>query len=257
MTSNPLYFAKVDVQAAFDTIPQSAVLALISSLPSESEYRISKHAEIKPGDNHRLNPSSKPIRRYKSLASSLADFQSFQENLESGLAAGKKNTVFVENVVPQFRHRSDILKLLEEHLMRNMVKIGNKFYRQKEGIAQGSVISSLLCNFFYADLESTQLSFLDPKDSLLMRLVDDFFLITINRTHAKRFLEIMHKGVPEYGVRVNPEKTLVNFEATLSSGVKLARLVGSDGWFPYCGTFIDTKTLNISRDRERKNEMGM
>jgi hypothetical protein len=33
-------------------------------------------------------------------------------------------------------------------------QIGNDFYRQMVGIPQGSVLSSLLCSFFYGDLEN-------------------------------------------------------------------------------------------------------
>jgi telomerase reverse transcriptase len=223
-------------------------------LPSESEYRISKHGEFKPGENYRSDPASKPTRKFIARAFAPDDFNSFEENIETDLALGKKNTVFIENIVSQFKDKDEILDLLEEHVRRNIVKIGKKFYRQKEGIAQGSVVSSLLCNYFYADLEARHLSFLDPAESLLLRLTDDFLLMTTNRTHAKLFLDIMHAGLPAYGVRVNPDKTLVNFEAT-AQGKKLSRLVGKTG-FPYCGSFIDTTTLNISKDRERKKDMG-
>ena len=173
-----------------------------------------------------------------------------RRTLEAELAVGKKNTIFVENIVAQFRDRGEILNLLAQHVQQNMVKIGKKFYRQKEGIAQGSVVSSLLCNYFYANLEARHLDFLQPGQSILMRQTDDFLLITTEKAHAKQFLQIMHDGVPAYGVRVNPDKTLVNFEV-LINGKKIPRLVEHHG-FPFCGSFIDTKTLNISRDRERR-----
>ena len=230
----------------------------MSSLPSESEYRISRHVEIKPGDNYRedaeIHNLVKPIRKWTALAKAPDDFQSFEEELESELAVGRKSTIFIETVVNQFRDTDDLMNLLAEHVQRNMVKIGKKFYRQKEGIPQGSVLSSLLCNYFYADLEAHHLSFLQDESSLLLRLIDDFLLITTDRSHAKQFLQIMHDGLPAYGVRVNPDKTLTNFEAFIN-GKKISRLVGSDG-FPYCGSFINTKTLDISRDRERRKDMG-
>jgi telomerase reverse transcriptase len=257
--SQPLYFSKVDVQSAFDTIPQAAVVQLMLSLPSESEYRISRHVEVKPGDNYQENAEVhgciKPIRKWTALAKASDDFQPFDEELENDLAVGRKNTIFVENIVNQFRDTEDMMKLLAEHVQRNMVKIGKKFYRQKEGIPQGSVLSSLLCNYFYADLEARHLSFLQDENSLLLRLIDDFLLITTDRSHAKRFLQVMHDGLPAYGVRVNPDKTLTNFEVVIN-GKKIARLVGNGG-FPYCGSFINTKTLDISRDRERRKDMGM
>jgi telomerase reverse transcriptase len=246
------------VQSAFDTIPQPAVLRLMQILPSETEYRISKYAELKPGEGHCMDmdgqTKSKPIRKWISLATSPSDFQSFEHNLKTNFAVGKKHTVFVEHIVSQFREKGELLDMLAQHVQHNMVKIGKKFYRQKKGIPQGSVLSSILCNYFYADLEAHQLGFLKAQESLLLRLVDDFLLITTDRQHAKEFLQIMHDGLPEYGVAVNPAKTLVNFEASINN-MKVTRLVGSRN-FPYCGNFIDTKTLNITKDRERKKDMG-
>ncbi|KAL2072875.1 hypothetical protein VTL71DRAFT_12218 [Oculimacula yallundae] len=258
----PLYFAKLDVTSAFDTIPQSAILALIRALPTSSSYRISKHTTHKPGDNHLSDSTAKPIRKWTSLAHFPDDFATFPEQLSDSLAQGKKNTIFTSSIVSQFRDRDEILALLDEHITRNMVKIGKRFYRQKKGIPQGSVLSSLLCNYFYADLEARHLSFLNtgnnnnnkPGESLLLRLIDDFLLITTNQGHAKRFLEVMHEGVPEYGVTVNPEKTLVNFEVVVKDR-KVKRLV--EAGFPYCGSFVDVKTLDVRRDRERRRDMAV
>ncbi|KAF7867253.1 hypothetical protein EAF04_005336 [Stromatinia cepivora] len=254
-STKPLYFAKVDVQAAFDTIPQAAVIKLMKTVPSESEYRFARHVEIKPTDAYNADPNvpNKPIRRWKSNAKSMHHLDNFDEDLENDIAIGKKNTVFVENIVNQIRDTNSLLQLLVQHISQNMVKIGKKFYRQKEGIPQGSVLSSLLCNYFYADLEAKHLSFLQSGESLLLRLIDDFLLITLNPAHAKRFLKVMHDGIPEYGVGVNPDKTLTNFEVMIN-GKKIKRVVG-EKMFPYCGNLVDMKTLNIARDRDRGKDL--
>ena len=74
--------------------------------------------------------------------------------------------------------------------------MGKQFYRQKVGIPQGSVLSTVLCNIFYADLEKKKLPFLLDEEGLLLRLIDDFLFISMNRDHAKSFLEHMHQGNP-------------------------------------------------------------
>ena len=227
----------------------------MATIPSDSEYRISKHVELKPGEGWREeNSNAKPMRKWVALARGSDHFQHFQQSVESELAVGRKNIVFVENVVNQFRETEELLALLTEHVEHNVVKIGKKLFRQNQGIPQGSVLSSLLCNYFYADLEAHHLPFLRSGNSLLLRLIDDFLLITTERLHAKRFLQIMHDGLPEYGVRVNPDKTLVNFEVVVNDK-KLNRLVGNSS-FPYCGSYIDTKTLEITKDRDRRRSMG-
>jgi len=132
------------------------------------------------------------------------------------------------------------------------VKVGKKFFKQKAGIPQGSILSSLLCNLFYAELEFEHLGFLRSDEGILLRLIDDFLLITTNKNHAQLFLQTMHDGIEEYGVKVNPAKSLVNFEAT----VKGERIAHCSTAFPYCGNLINTRTLEITKDRDRRKESG-
>ena len=252
------YFAKVDVQSCFDTIPQRKVVRLIEQLVSEDEYRIARHAEIKPGDSHGLGgPSdliSKPSVKFVARAKATDDFTAFEDVLNQDVAVGKKKVTFVDNVVTTLHDKEQLLDLLQEHVERNVVKIGKKYYRQKQGIPQGSVLSTLLCNFFYAGFEAECLGFLD-EDSLLLRLIDDFLLITTNRVHAQRFLQVMHNGREKYGIHVNPQKSLASFEVSVE-GSKIPRLATGSS-FPYCGTMINTKSLEITKDRERRKDKGM
>ena len=67
-------------------------------------------------------------------------------------------------VVYPYSRKQDIIALLEEHITENIVKIGNEYYRQVVGIPQGSVLSSLLCSFFYGDLERKKVKFTDDPE---------------------------------------------------------------------------------------------
>ena len=253
----PLFFAKVDVQSCFDTIPQRRVIRLMEQLASENEYRIARHAEIKPPEQSSgafVGCAPKPARKFVANARAATDFINFDQALDTGPAVGKKNVVFVDSVVQTFQDREKLLDLLEEHVERNVVKIGKKFFRQKHGIPQGSVLSSLLCNFFYADLERECLGFLEDRGSILLRLIDDFLLITAVKEHARQFLRIMHDGSEKFGIKVNPGKSLVNFETSVG-GVEIPQLTGGTR-FPYCGNLIDTKTLEITKDRNRRKGTG-
>lgn len=87
-----------------------------------------------------------------------------------------------------------IIRLLREHINANIVKIGNRHYRQRNGIPQGSVLSSLLCNFFYGDMEQKRLGFTKDEGSALLRYVDDFLFITTKKHLAVDFLRVMDRG---------------------------------------------------------------
>lgn len=249
----PLFFVKLDIKSCFDTIPQHKLLSLAEQLVSEDEYRVTKHAEIRPpeGCSEADAGSRKPTRKFITKARDVTDFTSLLERVSEGAGATRKHTVFVDTAGQKKHNAQTLLDLLAEHVRMNLVKIGKKYYRQKNGIPQGSVLSSLLCNFFYGDLENEVLSFLrqsdpsDPHESLLLRLIDDFLLITTDRNRATRFLELMIAGQPDYGITVNAQKSLVNFPITIN-GSSIPRSTGN--LFPYCGSLIDTRTLEINRE---------
>ena len=67
-------------------------------------------------------------------------------------------------VVYPYARTREIVALLEEHITENIVKIGNEYYRQVVGIPQGSVLSAILCSFFYGDLERRVYKFTEDAD---------------------------------------------------------------------------------------------
>ncbi|RWA12419.1 hypothetical protein EKO27_g2666 [Xylaria grammica] len=241
------YFAKVDVQSAFDTIPQAAIVSLLNSIPQQRQYRISKYLEVSPSiaaqENGR-NFKTKPVKKWPSLAVKDDDHSTFIQRLENEQNTKKRNTVFVDLYQKQYE-TSELLRLVASHIQQNLIKVGKKYYRQKQGIPQGSILSSTLCNYFYADLEVHVLSFLNSDDCMLLRLIDDFLLITTDKSKAIQFIQVLHQGVPEYGVTVNPRKSLINFDLVID-GRKVSRLEDGEH-FPYCGTLINTRTLDITR----------
>lgn len=254
LANSQLYFAKVDVQSCFDTIPQERLLSMVESLLSMEAYQTGKHVEITPLgqlqrlDGEHVNPL--PLRRFVPHSGAAGEAGKFDRLVKEKFVGRKANTVFVDTSVQQCETKDDLMQLLREHIERNLVKIGKKFYRQATGIPQGSVLSSILCNFFYAELEREVLGFALTSDSLLMRLLDDFCLITTKREHAEGFVQVMHRGNPEYGVSVKAAKSLANFDVVADNGCPIPKCV-SDVKFPYCGVLIDTCTLEVSRDADR------
>ena len=260
----PLYFVKLDIQSCFDTIPQQKLIRLIEQLVSEETYHITKHVELRPANEFgtewpqsdteagRQAHAPKAQRKFVGRAAPAMKPQDLPEAFTSGTVSRRRNTVFVDT--QNREHNSeDLLDLLDEHVRNNLVRIGKKYFRQRNGIPQGSMLSSLLCNYFYAELEREVLHFLDPAQALLLRLVDDFLLITSNIDLAVRFLHCMLRGHPTYGLTVNLTKSLTNFSAAVD-GLQTPRLESNDSCFPYCGNLINTHTLEISRDPHRALE---
>lgn len=253
-----LYFAKVDVVSCFDTIPQQRLLSMADSLMSAHAYQTGKHVEISAlGTLQRLDGrhvDAAPLKRWVSHTAAANDAESFSQLVQNKLIGTKRSTVFVNTHLQQQEAKADLMHLLREHVERNIVKIGKRFYRQKTGIPQGSIMSSILCNYFYAELERDVLGFALGSDCLLLRLLDDFLLITVNRQHAERFARVMHRGHADYGVQIRAAKSMANFDVVTDEGVRVPNSPGTQ--FMYCGVRIDTTTLEVRKNTERSTRSG-
>lgn len=237
-----LYFVKVDVQACFDTIEQSTLLNILKDLMSEDNYIIQKYGQIAP-------VAGKIRRVYTKKAypdDEHPDFVAYARDLASTL----RQSIFVDQVNYSFESRRNAMQLLEEHVNENIVKIGQRYYRQVVGIPQGSVLSAILCCYFYGDLERGKLSNFSSNDpeSILLRLIDDYFFVTTTLQKAKSFLDVMVKGHPEYGCMISKEKTVTNFDY----GAEIMNITSAaQTHFAWCGLLINMTDLSVMADYGR------
>ncbi|KAK2147879.1 hypothetical protein LSH36_531g00022 [Paralvinella palmiformis] len=102
-----------------------------------------------------------------------------------------------------------------------LFQIDNSYFLQTRGIIQGSMLSTILCNYYYGAMERDHLRVLG--DELLMRQVDDFVFVTPYEENARRFLEAMTKGIQEYNCKINPKKSLTNVTTARDDIVCLPR----------------------------------
>ncbi|GAA5915420.1 hypothetical protein JCM6882_001418 [Rhodosporidiobolus microsporus] len=232
----PLYFVKVDVRACYDTIQQDKLLEIVEDVLSETVYWIQKYSRVTPFGQ----TAGKQFKRQACTDGDLGLFEELAQNLAQEL----HHTCLADQVVYNRVMRDKLMQLLREHITTNLVKVGSRLYRQREGIPQGSILSSLLCSLFYGDMERTKLGFTADSQSVLLRYVDDFLLISTKQELATRFLRVMDDGIPEYGCSISAEKRLTNFDVALKEGEVVPPLPqGQD--FPWCGLSINTRTLDI------------
>ncbi|KAF7974772.1 hypothetical protein HWV62_11243 [Athelia sp. TMB] len=235
-----LYFVKLDVQACFDTIEQSKLLHILKDLITEDAYCIQRYGQVSA-------VAGKIQRKYVKKACPQDEQPHFLE-YAAELARALRNIIFVDQVQYQSVKRNDVLRLLEEHITENIVKIGQDYYRQMVGIPQGSVLSTLLCSFFYGDLETRQFKFNEDPESMLLRHIDDYLLVTTSLPKARSFLHSMNQGHPEYGCIIAQDKTLTNFD----NGPQIMNVTDpNQRTFPWCGYSIDMRNLSVSVDYTR------
>lgn len=88
---------------------------------------------------------------------------------------------------------------------------------------------------------------------LLVRIVDDFLLISSSKDTSIRFIKKLNEGIPSLGVKINSDKSRVNYPISLKNmnTSKLEVVETCHDFFPWCGLLIDTKTCEVSLDYKR------
>lgn len=164
------------------------------------------------------------------------------------------------------------------------MQFDKKFYIQKTGISQGSVLSSFLCSLYFGDLErkvlfpflgkviasranevSARQNRFDPSISpssnvdemitnpgyMLLRFIDDFLFISSSKQLAEKFLCRVHRGFRAYNCYMNESKFGMNFDVANTYRIVSKRVhVGKDGvsFLRWAGLLINCQTLEIQAD---------
>jgi len=111
-------------------------------------------------------------RTYHRDATSLADFQpSFVRFIKDRVEErGAHNAFFVDQVLHAHEDAASLLHKLRSHLCHSVVKVDRRYFVQSQGIAQGSAVSTLLCNIYYGKMEASYITVCKDTE-LLMRQV--------------------------------------------------------------------------------------
>jgi telomerase reverse transcriptase len=201
----PLFFVSLDISGCFDNLDHAKVMGVCQQLLCEDEYQIRRYTSVMmSNDELRIE-----FKRDADVLDSADFFSEFATDLA---ASGKYwNTVLTDQVMYFLHNKEEILHVLRKHICCNIVQANGKFYHQKVGIPQGSVLSTLLCSLYLGAVENQfiQLS----EESVLMRMVDDFLLISRSQEEAERFYYGIEGGLVEFNCSVNAVKTLMNFNA--------------------------------------------
>ncbi|XP_036166405.1 telomerase reverse transcriptase isoform X2 [Myotis myotis] len=241
-----LYFVKVDVMGAYDALPQNRLVEVIANViqPQEHTYCLRQYAMVQRTARGRVRKS------FKRHVSTFTDLQPYMKQFVQQLqkTSSLRDAVVIEQSCSLNEASSDLFDVFLHLVYNHIVRIGGKFYIQCQGIPQGSILSTLLCSLCYGDMESRVFPGLQ-QDGVLLRLVDDFLLVTPHLTQAKAFLRTLSRGVPEYGCKANLRKTVVNFpleDDALGSTAPLQ--LPAHCLFPWCGLLLDTQTLEVFCD---------
>ena len=186
--------------------------------------------------------------------------------------------------------KKELLFILNEHVKRNVLQLDKKFYLQRTGIPQGSVLSALLYSLYYGHLDQNVIfPFLErtwepPTTDLsrghdfqvsaaqsssedeisssssytLLRYIDDFLFISTSKAQAASFISRLQRGFRDYNCYMNEKKFCVNFDIGNMASLPSNRVYsGDDGvlFIRWSGLFINSCTLEVQADYTKLNSI--
>ncbi|XP_072268091.1 telomerase reverse transcriptase isoform X4 [Pyxicephalus adspersus] len=205
------YFVKADVKGAYETIPHSKLKEVIMKIINPD---IEEVYCIRRYAKLWIDSNGQIRKSFKQHVSTFTDFMPTMKGFLTQLQDGNivENSIIVEQNLSLNKSSSKLLSFFQEMICNHILKI------QKQ---------------------------------ILMRLSDDFLLVTTNLEQAKSFLRILAEGIPEYGCSISQHKTMVNFSTDDIPGCIGVQRLPAHTLFPWCGLQLDTQTLEVYCDYSR------
>ncbi|CCE65283.1 hypothetical protein TPHA_0K01500 [Tetrapisispora phaffii CBS 4417] len=213
-----LHFMKFDIKDCYDTIPRQKVLTLVKKLLENEEGFYVRRQSF-----YDLN-----TQKLKTV------------NVVNCSKHSRKNELFIDSSRTLNFQNEDIIHVLETELYNSSIMYGNNCYLRKDGIFQGSYISAVLVDLLYDDLlEYYPVFHPDTKrDFLVLRLADDFLMISNDQRQIQDLNLLCANGFQEYNATVKKEKILISSsQTTKNSGV-----------INFCSLNINMKILEIWKE---------
>uniref|UniRef100_A0A8C0GSQ2 Telomerase reverse transcriptase n=1 Tax=Chelonoidis abingdonii TaxID=106734 RepID=A0A8C0GSQ2_CHEAB len=235
------YYVKVCFHYFFPSIIETDLVEIIKK---RTVYCIRRYAVIK------ITMSGQIRKYYRRHVSTFKDFMSHMRSFVSHLqeSTSLQNAIVVEQSLSLNETSSSLFAFFLQMIHNNILEIEGRYYLQCCGIPQGSILSTLLCSLCYGDMENKLFCGIQ-RDGVLIRLIDDFLLLTPHLTLAKTFLRTLAAGIPEYGFLINPKKTMMNFPVDEDiPGCSKFKQLPYCSVIPWCGLLLDIQTLEVYCD---------
>ncbi|KAI3712673.1 hypothetical protein L1987_71235 [Smallanthus sonchifolius] len=232
-----VYMVVADVQKAYDSINQDKLLHVMRDVIVDDHLLHQTHQIIASNRHFQVLP-------YINLCK---QFRSHVQNRSS-------HSIVVDQGRSRTATKDDLHFNLQQHVKNNLLYINKRFYQQTVGIPQGSILSSLLCSFYFGHMENTNLlPFLekvDKSDFMLLRFIDDFLFISTSKKLALGFLSRIERGFHEYSCNMNKQKFGLSFDLDKMRSQSNRSSLGNK-FLRWSGLLINCKTLEVQADYTR------
>lgn len=131
---------------------------------------------------------------------------------ENRLLVNRSDRLDGKQKLPEYRV-SELIDIVKQIVIHQRIKINGKLLKFVKGLAQGSAgkLSVLLCDIYYGFMDELYFKEINNcEKSILIRVVDDYLLITSVFERAELFFKIVQCGVRDFNARFNLDKLTSN-----------------------------------------------
>lgn len=213
-TQQPLlYVLKFDMKHCFDNLDQKRILQSVEKLfegeDDEKVYFIRQFIES--------SAFKQELKKHRYAIKDGLKVQEFNMlNFEiSGCHKDKEkpSKIILDKTKTLRFTKVQVLDIIREQVLNSiMILPGTKerYFRRKKGVFQGFPLLATLCDLVYNSLVEDNFQFLfnDNSESILLRLVDDFLVISTDRNICEKVYSVaIGEKFSSCGAIVNSEKT--------------------------------------------------
>ncbi|AAS53865.1 AFR494Wp [Eremothecium gossypii ATCC 10895] len=220
----PLFVLKFDIASCYDSIPMIKVTEVVQKLMKDETCFYLRKMLIYDTKHH--------IIKRKSAV--------------NGNLQASDGSIIIDNSQTMYFSKEEIMSVLEMETKRTAFRWHGNCFLRKDGIFQGSQLSSCLVDIVYDDLLESYKEFGTPPGhaSLVMKLADDFLVISTSKEHVDRLKTLLHHGFQDYNASVNRDKVMSFYSPELSDPI-----------FSFCSVNINILKLEVWKPKETYNKL--
>ncbi|KAH3666142.1 hypothetical protein OGAPHI_004331 [Ogataea philodendri] len=225
--SGPVFALKFDIKQAYDTLPRDLLVSLIESMfeneLSTSSYTINRYYLL----NRPNSLGERKRRKITILDGSEKDFGSKQ---------------IVQANSPVVLNKNEVLRIIKCQLEHSAIFSSFTTFHRKRGVFQGFPLSGIFCEIVY-DKVVEYLESIGSEDVNVIRLADDFLVLSTKKETITKYSELISKPIPGFNISVNREKSLFSDDRVdfLGTTIYLDNLTVTRNLRSY-----DLSTINVS-----------
>lgn len=217
-----LHALKFDMKHCYDNLNQAKVIECIKALFSEKSEEILFFKRFFHYNPH--NPNYAKCAKLVADRVQLERLRKASDDKKMTLIRGFSGS---KTHIGKL-HISSVFDIVLDQVLNGSIMIGNEqnTYYRKRGVFQGTPLLATFCDVLYDRLLKDTCSFLgDAPDTLLIRLADDFLLLSAEPLICKKVFEIVSsESFQEFGAHINQEKCRFYMDSHRSQHVKFVGL---------------------------------